>query len=97
MNVLEMVSLTQNDILKFDSHPGRYMPIKWYGIKPAQVSRTYEEWRNASPDMVDMWIEVENSIVSGAVDIRDIDTGTVYNRVSCRALTVIGRRRTNHD
>lgn len=92
MNVFDMVGLMPNDILKFSMHPGRYEPLKWHGIKPTPVSRPFKEWNDASAETLEIWASMENAIVNGAVDIRNIDTGEVFERVNCRALTIVGRR-----
>lgn len=91
MNVFDMVSLTKNDILKLSFDSGRYKPLKWYGIKPTPVSRPFEEWDKASTEMLMLWENMENSIVNGAIDIQNIETGKILKRVNCRALTIVER------
>ena len=93
MNIFDMVSLTKNDILELSFDSGKYKPLKWYGIKPTPVSRSFEEWDKASTEMLMLWENMENSIVNGAIDIQNIETGKILKRVNCRALTIVERGR----
>lgn len=93
MRVFDMVSLTKNDILMLAFDSGKYKPLKWYGIKPTPVSRPFEEWDKASPEMLMLWESMENAVVNGAIDIQNIETGKILKRVNCRALTIIERGR----